>query len=282
MTIATVDQLSLANDSRYQDVLISKASLANSAAGQYFSLWTSAGLPATGAAPGGVGVGPVVPNNTTTGAFTLVDAVAPQANYISELEMSSVNALTTLEIHDRLAHQSGFSAIVTTAQIAAFDFNSLSTSNVVERKGDANYSDIQWWLEWYAQTGATASNATINVTFNDGTTNNLTVVAVGGTVRIGRMIPLNSLIDTVDQGKYIRGVNNITLSASTGTAGNFGITATRYRGSILAKSINVRNRAIWEQIGFPQVYNQSALFPVVLTNAATTGIINSNVRVVSG
>lgn len=282
MSITTVDQFHLANDSRYQEFLVSKASLANSAAGQYFSLWTAAGLPAAGAAPGGVGVGPIVPNNTTTGAILLSDALTPEENYISELEMTAANPMTTVEIHDRLAHQSGFSGIVTTGQIAAFDFNAISSSNASERKGDADYSDIQWWLEWYTATGATASNATINVVFNDGSSNNLTVVAVGGTVRAGRMIPLNSLIDTADQGKFIRGINSITLSASTGTAGNFGITATRYRCSILARTTNVRNRAIWEQLAFPQIYRQSALFPIVLTSTTSTGVVNSLVKVVRG
>ena len=282
MAITTVDQFHLANDSHYQEFLVSKASLANAAAGQYFSLWTAAGLPGTGAAPGGVGVGPVVPNNTTTGAILLPDALAPEENYISELEMTAANPMTTVEIHDRLAHQSGFSGIVTTGQIAAFDFNAISSSNVSERKGDANYSDIQWWLEWYTATGATASNATINAVFNDGSSNNLTVVAVGGTVRAGRMIPLNSLIDAADQGKFIRGINSITLSASTGTAGNFGITATRYRCSLLARTTNVRNRAIWEQLAFPQIYPQSALFPIVLTSTTNTGVINSLVKVVHG
>lgn len=280
MTITTVDQFGLAYDSTYQDILVSKASLANAAAGQYFSLWTSAGVPAAGVAPGGAGTGPVVPNNTTTGVMPITERTSPITNYISEIELSAVNAMTSFEIHDRLAHQSGFVGNVTTGQIAAFDFNAISSSNVSVRKGDANYSDVQWWLEWYTATGATASNATINVVFNDGTSNNLTVIAVGGTVRAGRMIPLNSLIDAADQGKYIRGVNSITLSASTGTAGNFGITATRYRCSILARTPNVRNRAIWEQIGFPQVYSQSALFPIVLVNTTTTGVINSTVKVV--
>ena len=283
MAITTVDQFGLAHDSRYQDFLVSKASLANAAAGQYFSLWQSAGLPAAGATPTGAGSGPLVPTNTALGAIPIIDKVSPMANYVSEMELSAANAMTSYEIHDRLAHQGGFVGNVTTGQIAAFDFNSLLLSaNIAERKGDSNFSDIQWWLEWYTATGATASNATINVTFNDSTTGNLTVVAVGGTVRAGRMIPLNSLIAAADQGKYIRGVNSITLSASTGTAGNFGITATRYRCGALARTANVRNRVIWEQIGFPQIYAQSALFPIVLTSTTTTGVINSTLKVVYG
>ena len=282
MAITTVDQFGLAFDSAYQDILVSKASLANAGVGQYFSLWQSAGLPTAGATPTGAGTGPQLVNNTTTGAMPIANRSSPLANYLAEVEMYAANQITTLEIHDRLAHQGGFSGTVTTAQIAAFDFNSLTLSNISERKGDNNYSDIQWWLEWYVGTGATASNATVNVTFNDGTTGNLTAIALGGIVRAGRMLPLNSLIGAADQGKYIRGVNSITLSASTGTTGNFGITATRYRCGILSRTVNTRNRSIWEQIGFPIIHTDSALFPIVLTNSTTTGIINSTIKVVYG
>jgi hypothetical protein len=278
MTITTVQQLGNAYDSVYSDSLISKASLANAAAGQYFSLWTSAGLPAAGTAPGGVSVGPIQATNSTTGALPFMQQTSPLTSYLSKLAASCANTGATLEIHDRLYHQSGFVANITTSQIAAFDLNSLYET----RMGDTNFSDIQWWLEWYAQTGATASNATINAVFNDGTSANLTVVAVGGTVRVGRMIPLNSLIATADQGKFIRGVNNITLSASTGTAGNFGITATRYRGSVFCRSTNKIQENRWEELSFPEIYNGSCLFPVVITNASTTGIINASVRIVHG
>ena len=37
-------------------------------------------------------------------------------------------------------------------------------------------------------------NATVTVTYDDGTSGNLTTFAAGGTIRAGRMIPLNQLI----------------------------------------------------------------------------------------
>lgn len=282
MSITSTNELDRAISALYTDFTISKAAIANGAVGQYISLWRATGLPGQGAIPTGVGVGPQTPDNTTTGALNFTNRTLPQRSYISSMEMSSTNPIHTLEIHDRLAHQGGFVGNVTTSQIAAFDFNALLISqNLDARKGDTNYSDIQWWLEWYTDTGATASNATINVVFNDGTSGNLTVVAVGGTVRAGRMIPLNSLIASADQGKFIRGINNITLSASTGTAGNFGITATRYRCSILARSVNVKNSALWDKLGFPEILASSCLFPVTVIGSGTTsGTVQSKVKMV--
>lgn len=283
MTIATVSGLNAAYEGVYSDFLISKASLPNTAAGQYFSLWTATGLPTAGLTPGGVGTGPAVPTNTTTGAINFMQQTSPITSYLAKLEILTANSNTTVEIHDRLAHQSGFVGNVTTSQVAAFDFNSLlSGSNMIERLGDSNYSDIQWWLEWYGATGATASNATLNVTYNDGTTGNLTAIPVGGSIRAGRCIPINSFVPVADQGKFIRGVNNITLSASTGAAGNIGITATRYRGAVYTKSPSRLEKALWENLSFPEIYNNSCLAIFVLTNSVSTGIVYGSGRIVHG
>lgn len=43
----------------------------------------------------------------------------------------------------------GLNGTLTTAQTVGIDFSALSSDNMAERIGDANYSDIQWWLEWY-------------------------------------------------------------------------------------------------------------------------------------
>lgn len=55
MAITTRDGLidALANNS--SRIVIDKASLANAAAGQHFSLWTATGVPGAGSAPGAVG-----------------------------------------------------------------------------------------------------------------------------------------------------------------------------------------------------------------------------------
>ena len=73
MTINTVDGLlnALANNS--SRLVCDKASLANAAAGQFFSLWTSSGVPGAGSAPGAA----VVPTKATTGAFGFTNQTAP-------------------------------------------------------------------------------------------------------------------------------------------------------------------------------------------------------------
>lgn len=279
MAIGNMDQLISAMGNNSSRIIIDKTSLANAAAGQYFSKWRSLGYPGQGAIP----TTAVVTSNATVGCIGFTQQTSPATSYFGHFEAIAATAGMTVEIHDRLMHMGGLVGNVITAQTVNVDIDTnLATSNLNARKGDANYSDIQWWLEWYTDTGATASNATVNVTYNDATSGNLSVVAVGGTVRAGRMIPLNSLIPSADSGKYIRDVNTVTLSASTGTAGNFGVTATRYRGGVFTPVANARFTATWAELGLTEIHNNSCLFPVVIANTTATGALRGTGKIIHG
>lgn len=289
MTITTVQELEKAYESDYSDVLVSKAGVLNAGGANYVSLWTSTGIPLAGSAPGGVGVGPVICSTATTGAMPFKQQTSTRKSYIAEVQYTTglaagIATSNVFEIHDRLAHISGISGTSVSSQITAFDFASLTLSNMSARIGNADYSDIQWWLEWYASTGATASNATMAAVYNDGSSSNLTALPIGGTaIQAGRMISLNSLIPTADQGKFIRGINSVTLSASTGVAGNFGITATRYRCSVYTRTALKPTRSIWQYLALPEVYNDSCLFGIQLNGTVgTSGTANANIRIVHG
>ncbi len=280
MAITSNDQLIDAMGNNSSRLIIDKASLANASAGNFFSLWRATGQPGQGAIP----TTAARCDNTLTGSINFTQQVAPATSYLGILEALCANAGTTMEIHDRLMHMGGLSGTTSPgSQTVDLDLHAnIASDNLAERIGDANYSDVQWWMEWYADTGATASNATINVTFNDGSSANLAVQAVGGTVRAGRMIPLNGLIQAADAGKYIRDINTVTLSASTATAGNFGFTATRYRGAIYLPLANARFTADWAALGLPEIANESCLFPVQLASTTSTGIVRAAGKILHG
>ena len=279
MTITTRDQLidALANNS--SRIVIDKASLANAVAGQVFSLWRATGQPGQGAIP----TAAAVCDHTLTGAVGFAQQTAPATSYGAWANALGGNSAITVEIHDRLMHMGGLVGNVTTSQTVNLDVDAnLATNNLSARKGDANYSDIQWWMEWYTDTGATASNATINVTYNDGTSGDLTVVAVGGTVRAGRMIPLNGLIPAAAAGKYIRDINTVILSASTATAGNFGFTATRPRMTLPLNLANKMEIFDWAALGLPEIFNSSCLFPITICSTTSTGAIRGGGKIAHG
>ncbi len=276
--ITNRDQLidALANNS--SRIVIDKASIANAAAGQYHSLWRATGQPGQGAIP----TAAANCNQSTTGCLTFRQQTAPAKSYLAYLEAASSISATTMEVHDRLMDRGGLNGTVTTAQPVGLDFNGVTADNMAERIGDADYSDIQWWLEWYADTGATAVTATVAVTYSDGTTGNLTVVSLPATRRASFMQPLNGLTPAGVAGKFIRAVNSVTLSATTGTAGNFGVTATRLRGTLFIPIANAKYGADWAGLPISTIPNNACPFIAVLASTTTTGTLRGGGKIAHG
>ena len=272
------DQLidALANNS--SRIVIDKASIANAAAGQYHSLWRATGQPGQGAIP----TAAANCNQSTTGCLTFNQQTDPAKSYLAYLEAASSNSAMTLEVHDRLMHMGGLSGTLTTAQTVGLDFNGVTADNMAERIGDANYSDIQWWLEWYTDTGATVVTATVAVTYSDGTTGNLTAVSLAATRRASFMQPLNGLIPAGVAGKFIRSVNTVTLSATTGTAGNFGVTATRLRGTLFMPIANAKYGCDWANLPISTIPNSACPFIAMLSSTTTTGTLRGGGKIAHG
>ena len=276
--ITNRDQLidALANNS--SRIVIDKASIANAAAGQYHSLWRATGQPGQGAIP----TAAANCNQSTTGCLTFSQQTAPTKSYLAYLEAASSYSAMTLEVHDRLMHMGGLNGTLTTAQTVGLGFNGVTADNMVERIGDANYSDIQWWLEWYTATGATVTTATVAVTYSDGTTGNLTGVSLAATRRDSFMQSLNGLIPAAAAGKFIRAVNTVTLSASTGAAGNFGVTATRLRGSLFMPISNAKFSADWACLPINTIPNSACPFIAVLASTTATGTLRGGGKIAHG
>ena len=276
--ITNRDQLidALANNS--SRIVIDKASIASTAAGQYHSLWRATGQPGQGAIP----TAAANCNQSTTGCLTFSQQTAPANSYLAYLEATSSNSAMTLEVHDRLMHMGGLNGTLTTAQTVGLDFNGVTADNMAERIGDANYSDIQWWLEWYTDTGATVVTATVAVTYSDGTTGNLTGVSLATTRRASFMQPLNGLIPAGVAGKFIRSVNTVTLSATTGTAGNFGVTATRLRGTLFIPIANAKYSADWASLPISTIPNSACPFIAVLASTTATGMLRGGGKIAHG
>lgn len=279
MTLATANAIAGALGNNSDRFVLDKASLANAVAGQLFSLWRATGQPGQAAIP----TTARLCTKALTGAIGFANQTAPSTTYIGWASVAAGNAAIGLEFHDRIADLGGLVLNVTTAQtVTGLDLQPASLNPPAARLGAANYSDGQWFLEVYTDGGATASNATINVTYDGGTTGNLNTTAVGGTLRAGRLIALTPLIPTGSQGKYIRGINSVTLSASTGTAGNFGFTYMRQRTVMATGNANTPVVADWAALGFPEVPNDSCLQLVVTCSTTSTGTIRGQGKLPHG
>ena len=276
--ITNRDQLidALANNSTR--IVIDKASIANTAVGQYHSLWRATGQPGQGAIPAAA----ANCNQSTVGGMQFSQQTAPAKSYLAYLEAACSVSAMTVEVHDRLMHMGGLNGTLNTAQTVGLNFNGATADNMAERIGDANYSDIQWWLEWYTDTGATAVTATVNVTYNDGTTGNLAAISLAATRRASLMQPLNGLIPAAAAGKFIRAVDTVQLSATTGTAGNFGVTATRLRGTLFMPIANAKFSADWANLPINTIPNSSCPFVVVLASTTSTGLLRGGGKIAHG
>lgn len=277
MDITDLAQIANALANNSSRIVLDKASLANQVLGRMCSLWRATGQPAQGAIP----TVAALCTNALTGAVQFTQQVAPSTSYVAQMAILASNSAMSWELHDRLCHVGGLVLNVTTAQtVTGMDMLSLAVP--ADRLGDASYGDVQCWLEVYTDGGATASNATINVTFDDGSTGNLNTMAVGGTIRAGNMFSIDALRTTAQQGRNIRGVNSVTLSASTGTAGNFGFTFTRPRAYIPTPLANLAQVYDWWNLGIPEVPNGSCLQFMGVPSTTTSGTLRGGGKIIHG
>ena len=277
MTISTRDGIIAGLANNNNRITWDKASLASQVVGQYCSLWRSSGVPAQGAIPAAA----AYCTKALTGAVGFDNQTGPATSYLGYHTLLCGTANTNLEIHDRLAHMGGLNGTLLTAQTVGIDLSTINAGGAVpaERLGDANYSDVTWFLEWYTSTGTLASNATVNVTYDDGSTGNLAAIAIGGTAIAAAQC--RQLVPAVN-GLFIRGVNNVTLSASTGTVGSFGVTATRQRASMSVPVANKLEVFDWAQLGFPEIPNDSCLAGMLLSTATSSGTIKGQGKIIHG
>jgi hypothetical protein len=85
------------------------------------------------------------------------------------------------------------------------------------------------------------------------------------------MQQLNGLIPAAESGKFIRAVNTVRLSASTGTAGNFGVTATRLLGTLFMPVANAVYSGDWASLPINKIPNDACPFIIVRAGGTSTG-----------
>lgn len=272
MAITTIDGIVNALGNAAQNLPFNKATLTGQVVGGFSALWRAAGTPAAGAAPGAA----AICTGALLGALAFVAPTGGQFSYLGRIAALSNISVTDLDIHDRLAHMGGLSGIVITAQTVNVDVSGVA-SNLALRRGAADYSNVEWWLEWHITTGATAATATVTYTNAAGITGRTTTVALGVSIALGRRLPIIG-----SGGEFILSVQSVTLSVSTGTAGSFGVTATR---SLTNLSLLLANKAEiydWQMLGLPKVEDSACLELMVITNTTATGVNYGSIKLIQG
>jgi hypothetical protein len=253
---------------------INKLSVGTQVAGSETSLWRLTNFPAQALAPGVA----ANCNAATAGAVFLAARSGIQKRLLTEIEFATGNPGQTVYVEDRLAHMGGLNGTLLTAQTVGVDV-SVGTDNMVERIGAADYSEVEWYMEWYTATGATIATPTFAVTHFDNSTSPAVPIFVLGAGALPASVAASRRYKIVPaNGLPIKSIQSCTLSASTGTAGSFGVTAVRryesaatdLAGKSIVKQIPVSNARV--------IPDNACLTYAMLTTATTTGTLTGSIN----
>lgn len=180
-------------------------------AGRHASLWQYDGQPGAGVAP----TTAAIPGQATAGGLKQVN---PQAGKEKFCYSSWATGLVpgTLILYDRLFHQGNLSGTVTTPQNVQTSTPTPALTRYTNGNGNMAFAEI------YTQIGTTATTISMTYTNENGTSSSSPAVVFGSTgfreATRAVLLPLAS--GTVG----IQAVQTVTVTATTGTAGAFGIT----------------------------------------------------------
>jgi hypothetical protein len=179
--------------------------------GRGCSLWEYDGMPAKGDVP----TAGAIPTKSTQGAIPFTAAGGGRDKHLIGASIAPLTAGVFL-LYDRLFHEGGLSGTSTSAQTIQGSTPSPALTRNTGGAGNIAFYEI------YTQIGTTSTTLTMTYTNQAGTGSRTSTINIGATsfreaTRMQR-IPLAA----GDSG--IRAIEQIQLSATTGTAGNFGIT----------------------------------------------------------
>lgn len=266
MSITDRDAYILRRNSVRQRLMFSKTTL-TAKANRLCSFWQATGLPAAGATPSTA----EAPDRTTVGALGQLDSSSTQRVLRVVLSWSAASAGAFI-LADRLSHQGGLSGTSTSAQTTNLPTTALSryTSGI----------GVELALEIYSAIGATATTVTASYTDETSTSGLATPTTLfGGTdfSEASRLI----FLPLTGTSKGVKAVASVTLAATTGTAGNFGVTL--YRPLLALTSTAWRElmdrEALFGLGTFDPIVNGACLFWTAVLNSSATGILSGDIYV---
>jgi hypothetical protein len=273
MSITILDGLVTAMGATNQDFAFYSGTLTD-VAGGFINLArggvTSFGQQAVATVIGSGGHNPV---DATAGYPTIAAGAGGTTLYISRLDGFSTIAGTLL-IYDRIWAASGFSGTTAPGAQSVTGFPTLPAA-----RAPGTGEGLEVWLESITAVGASASNVTVQYTNSAGTASRNTVSeAITASFPINRMQKLR--LQDGDIG--VQSVQSLTLSATTGTAGNFGLTLLKRKATLPLPVANTGYVMDFAALGLPTLQSDSALQFAYMSSTTTTGVIFANFSIISG
>lgn len=179
MAITTLNGMLAALDAAtHQRIPWHKSVPSTPSIGVQHSLWTGAGMPGNGVAPGSL-INGVLLDNTSTGAIPFASPGGGNTLYLSKCDISSTFPGVVL-VFDRLWHNQFANATSTSLQ---------SITQPTLTRPDANGEDAELWFNVWSATGAGSGTATVIYTNQDGVGSRTATATVTASVPTTRQIP---------------------------------------------------------------------------------------------
>ena len=194
-------------------------------------------------------------------------AGASEDTFLATLSMVGATA-GTFFLYDRLWHNSALNGTLTTAQTF--------TQPALTRHTDG--IGVEIWLEWYTATGSTAVTATISYTNSDGVSGRTGTCSIAASPVAGQMMMV--ALQAGDKG--VQSVQSVTLSATTGTAGNFGVTLGKRKALIPIPVANIASPPQdFAALGLPEIQDNACIAIGVQCTATNTGQMNGVISIIA-
>ena len=265
MAITTLDQLIAAPSQR---VSILKTASMTTVAAIPFSPFAQAGNPGAGTLAGTSTTTGVVPTDATTG-FPAINAFSgSNTGYIAKVEFGS-SVACRITLFDLLWKGGAYAFNASTAGNTPASYS----SRVL---GGTDFTNTELWMEQVtAATGI--QSVAVTYTNQDGTTGRSTGTVSQGTAGIvGRMTQLP--LQAGDTG--VQGVTGVV--GSVATAGTFNILVMRRLWQGRVRINNDGDIHDMLKTGMPQIFADSALYPVITTDSTASGIPEIVLEIVNG
>ena len=245
---------------------IAKATI-TTVSGFDYSGWTCGGNPAAGVAP----TTWAHPTQATLGALNprYINPAAGTTCRILAVSFRPSVANQPYIVRDRIGHMAGLSG----TSVAAQTVTATLTTPAADGRCEAGGGDVDWWIEIYTALGSTGINMTCAVTYSDNSTGNV-VVAIPASVPAFRRYRIPPSSGNLS----IKAISTLTNSATTGTAGNYGITATERKIQFSVATANTEWNADWALTNMPDIGSNACLELSTFAVGTAFGTMTGNFR----
>ncbi len=222
-------------------------------AGGYESMWLATGTPT--AATGGPGAW-ATQTSATVGGLVFTAPAGSHTLYLSRLASSWISVGNVI-LYDRLGAMSGLSGTSVAAQ-------NINSGALPSGRCDTTGIGVDWFVEVYTTLGVTPRTLTFSYTDDTGATGLSTAVTIPASMPQGRLLPILPGAGK----KGIKSIETGTLSGTTGTVGDFGVTAGRKMYLQFTPYVGGGDARGPMELGLPAINSNTCFWFVGVSNAA--------------